>query len=182
MSEIEIAISDPVSKFVQMPIFVVANESVKNAAKHMADRKLGAVIVTLNDEPLGIVTEWDIISRVVAQGKDPIRTTVREVMSAPVASVPSNTPAGEAIAMMSKNKYRRLLVKDGNRVLGMITLSHVVGSSRQNTITLPMLEPASGLRCPYCGSILKDRDELSKHIDSVHIREEMLQGAHGPTP
>jgi CBS domain-containing protein len=182
MSEIEIEINEPISKFVQMPIFAVANESVKNAAKMMSDRNLGAVIVTLNDEPLGIVTEWDIISRVVAQGKDPSKTSVKEVMSAPVASVPPTMLAGEAIALMSKNKYRRLLVKDGDRILGVITLSQVVGHSRQNTITMPLLEPASGARCPYCGSILKDRKDLSRHIDSVHVREELLGGLHSVNP
>jgi len=181
MSEIEIAVNDPVSKFVQTPIFVGANESVRNAARMMADRKQGVVIVTLNEEPLGIVTEWDILSRVVAQGKDPINTTVKEVMSAPVATISSTATAADAISLMSRKKYRRLLVKDGNRLVGVITLTHVVGSSRQNTVTLPMLEPVSGIRCPYCGSILKDREELSKHIDSVHVREEMLRGSHGPT-
>jgi len=182
MSELEISTNDPVSSFVQKPIFVSANESVKNAAKLMSDQKTGSVIVKQGDDAIGIVTEWDVISRVVAAGKDPIKTTVREVMSSPVTFIDPNAKVSEAIRLMSKNKYRRLIVKDGNRVVGVITLSHVVGNSRQNTITLPLLEPSSGSRCPYCGSILKDREDLSKHIDPVHIREEMLRGAHGPTP
>ncbi len=182
MSELEIAINDPVSKFIQKPILLPANDSVEDAAKLMLDRKIGEVIVTLNNEAVGIVTEWDIISRVVAQGKDPGKTTLQEVMSAPVLSVTPSLKAGEAIKLMSRNKHRRLLVKEGSKLLGVITLSQVVGSSRENTITLPLLEPASGSRCPYCGSILRDRDELSSHIDRVHVREEILRGAHGPNP
>jgi len=182
MSEIEIEINEPVTKSVQSPIFVAPSESVKNAAKMMSDRKQGVVVIQSNDEAVGIVTEWDILSRVVAQGKDPARTTVKEVMSSPVSSIASTATAAEAISRMSRNKQRRLLVKDGNRLVGIITLAQVVGSSRQNSITLPMLEPAVGMRCPYCGSVLKDRDDLSRHIDSVHIREEMLRGAHGPSP
>lgn len=148
----------------------------------MSDQKLGAVVVVSNGEPIGIMTEWDVITRVVAPGKDPAKTTVREAMSSPIQTIASNVKVGEAIRLMSRNRYRRLLVKDGSHLVGVITLSHVVGNSRKNTITLPLLEPASGARCPYCGSILKDRDDLSRHIDSVHIREEILKGAHGPTP
>ena len=90
--------------------------------------------------------------------------------------------AGEAISLMVRNKYRRLVVKDGTRLLGIITLSQVVGNSREGSISLTMLEPSRGARCPYCGSILKDREDLSNHIDNVHIREEMLKGAHGLSP
>jgi len=182
LSEVTIEINEPVSKFVQTPILVNPGDSVKNAATLMTDRKSGIVVVVLKDVAQGIVTEWDIISRVVAKGKDPLRTTVGEIMSSPVVSVTPVTPVGEAIALMSRNKYRRLLVKEGTKLLGVITLSQVIGHSKQNTIILPLLEPASGARCPYCGSILKNRDELSAHIDNVHIREEMLRGAHGPSP
>ena len=182
MSELEVTINEPVSSFIQKPLFVGANESVKKAAKLMSDHKVGAVIVIQDDEEaVGIVTEWDIISRVVAQGRDPAKTTMREIMTSPVISIPSTTKTAEAISIMSKNKFRRLLVKEGNKPIGMITLSQVVGHSKANTITLPLLEPSSGARCPYCGSILKNREELSKHIDNVHIREEILHGAHGPS-
>ena len=182
MSELNIAINEPVSKFVQSPILVDANESVKDAAKLMVDRKSGSIVVTRNDEPVGIVTEWDVLSRVVAQGKDAGKTAVKDVMSSPVLSISPHMKAGEAIALMVRNKYRRLVVKDGTRLLGVITLSQVVGNSREGSISLAMLEPSRGARCPYCGSILKDREDLSNHIDNVHVREEMLKGAHGLSP
>jgi CBS domain-containing protein len=179
LSELNIAINEPVSKFVQSPVMVDANESVNHAAKLMVERKSGSIVVTKNNEPIGIVTEWDVLSRVVAQGKDASKTAVKDVMSSPVLSVSALMKAGEAISLMVRNKYRRLVVKDGTKLLGIITLSQVVGNSREGSISLPMLEPSKGARCPYCGSILKDREDLSHHIDNVHIREEMLKGVHG---
>ncbi len=170
------------SKFVQSPILVDVNESVNHAVKLMVDHKSGSIVVTRNGEPVGIVTEWDVLSRVVAQGKDASKTAVKDVMSSPVLSVPAQMKAGEAISLMVHNKYRRLVVKEGTRLLGIITLSQVVGNSREGSISLTMLEPSRGARCPYCGSILKDREDLSNHIDNVHIREEMLKGAHGLSP
>jgi signal-transduction protein with cAMP-binding, CBS, and nucleotidyltransferase domain len=180
MTALEIAVDEPVAKYVQTPIMVEASEPVKNVVKQMVDRKERAVLVTSRGEVLGIVSEWDILSRVVALGKDPGKTTVKEIMSVPVVSISPSAKVGEAIKLMARNKYRRLVVKEGSKVLGLVTLSQVVGSSSETAVTLPLLEPAAGFRCPYCGSILRDRDQLSLHIDGVHIREEMLKGAHGP--
>jgi len=182
LSEINIAINEPISKFVQNPVLVDADESVSHAAKLMVSSKSGSIVVTKNNEPVGIVTEWDVLSRVVAQGKDPAETKVKDIMSSPVLSVSGQMKTGEAISLMVRNKYRRLVVKDGSKLLGVITLSQVMGNSREGSISLPMLEPSKGARCPYCGSILKDREDLSNHIDNVHIREEMLKGAHGLSP
>jgi CBS domain-containing protein len=179
LSEINIDASEPVSKYVQAPIKVSSNQVVREVAKLMANQKAGAALVMEGTEPIGIVTEWDILSRLVALGKDAATTPVKEIMSSPLTSVSPETKVGEAIALMVRNGHRRLLVKDSQKFLGIITLSQVVGNQKESSIQLAMLEPAKCVRCPYCGSILKDREELSSHVDRVHIREEMLHGIHG---
>ncbi|MDA4112094.1 MAG: CBS domain-containing protein [Thaumarchaeota archaeon] len=182
LSEIKIDVAEHVSKFVQSPIQLTVNQSVKDAAKMMSDRKTGAAVVIQDSEPIGIITEWDILSRLVARGKDADRTTVKEIMSSPVTVVSSETTVGDAISLMMEKGHRRLAVKEGKKFLGIITLSQVVGNQKDRSIQLAMLEPSKGVRCPYCGSILKDREEMSNHIDRVHIREEVLQGIHGMNP
>ena len=178
LSQVNVGANESISKFIQEPILVPVTESVQNAAHRMAQRKAGCVVVTSNGDPIGIVTEWDILSRVVAEGKDASQTQVRQVMSAPVQSVSPQTKVGDALSMMVKKGIRRLVVKEGDRLVGIVTLTQVVGSRKEETVTLPLLEPSKGSRCPYCGSILKDREELSRHIDDVHIREEVLRGIH----
>jgi CBS domain-containing protein len=179
LSEIQTNVAEPVSRFVQAPIKVKPNQSVKDVAKLMSNQKSGAAIVEEGGEPLGIITEWDILSRVVAQGKDPSATQVREIMSSPLTSVSPESTVGDAITLMVRNGHRRLVVKDSRGLVGIIVMSQMVGNQKENSVHLAMLEPAKGVRCPYCGSILKDREALSNHVDTVHVREDLLRGIHG---
>ena len=123
--------------------------------------------------------EWDILSRLVAQGKDASKTHVKEIMSSPLTFVSGETKVGDALTLMMRNGHRRLVVKDGHKLLGIIAMTQVIGNQKESSIPLAMLEPAKGVRCPYCGSILKDREALSNHVDTVHVREELLHGIHG---
>jgi CBS domain-containing protein len=179
MSELKIDITEPVSKFVQVPIMVTSNQTVKAAAKLMSDQKSGAAIVTEDNVPIGIITEWDILSRLVATGKNADSTRVKEIMSIPLTIVSPETKVGDAITLMVRNGHRRLVVKDSKKFLGIVTMSQVVGNQKESSIQLAMLEPSKGVRCPYCGSILKDREALSNHVDSIHVREDFLKGIHG---
>jgi CBS domain-containing protein len=179
LSEIQTNVSEPVSKYVQPPIMVTSNQTAKEVAKLMANQKSGAAIVTEGGEPVGIVTEWDILSRLVAQGKDATKTHVKEIMSSPLTFVSPETKVGDALTLMVRNGHRRLVVKDSHKMLGIITMTQVVGNQKETSVSLAMLEPAKGVRCPYCGSILKDREALSNHVDTVHVREELLHGIHG---
>jgi CBS domain-containing protein len=178
MSELKTNANDTVGKFVQVPILVPASQSVRNAAREMAERKTGSVVIVRGEEPIGILTEWDILTRVVAPGKDPNSTKVEEVMSKPLVMVDPNMKVSDAISLMVEKGFRRLGVKQGTKLSGIVTISMVIGNSKGSSIATPMIEPAKGARCPYCGSILKDRDELSRHIDDIHVREEVLHGIH----
>jgi signal-transduction protein with cAMP-binding, CBS, and nucleotidyltransferase domain len=158
---------------------VKSNQSAKEVASLMADQKSGAAIVTDDGEPVGIVTEWDILARLVARGKDASKTPVKEIMSSPLTFVSPETKVGDALTLMVRNGHRRLVVRNAHKMLGIITMAQVIGNQKESSVPLAMLEPAKGVRCPYCGSILKDREALSSHVDTVHIREELLHGIHG---
>ena len=64
--------------------------TVAKAAEMMTLRNISCVVVVEDDEPIGILTERDLLSKVVAQQRDPVRTPLEDVMSTPVASVPPN--------------------------------------------------------------------------------------------
>lgn len=179
MSQLNIPINEPVSSFVQTPAVIDEKGSVQEAAKMMKSSSTGSILVTKEGEPLGILTEWDILTRVVSEGKSVRDTKVGEVMSSPLEFIQSDAKVGEAISLMIKKGFRRLAVKKESKLLGIISLTQVVGNKRENVSTLPMIEPARGVQCPYCGSLLKNGEELSRHIDQVHIREELLHGIRG---
>jgi CBS domain-containing protein len=176
--QLKIHKDEPVRNFVQRAVLVAETEPIEEAAKAMTAASSGcAVVVTKGNKPIGIVTEWDILARVVAKGRDVKLTRVREVMSSPIITIHPDEKVGSAISLMLERGFRRLIVEREKEaaVLGVITLAQVVGNRQDDALPLPLLEPSTGSRCPYCGSILKDREELSKHIDDVHIREEILK-------
>jgi CBS domain-containing protein len=93
----------------------------------MTDRKVGAAGVVENDRLVGIITERDVLRRVVAAGGDPMDARVADVMSSPVISVALNTPVADAATIMRSNHIRHLAVLDDNgKVVGILALPYVL--------------------------------------------------------
>ena len=101
-------------------------ESVAAAARLMNERKIGGLVVTDQGKMVGILTERDILTRVVAQARDPVATTVREVMTSPVATCRRETSLNECIGVMTSKQIRHLPVVDDRGVCGIITSSDLL--------------------------------------------------------
>lgn len=95
--------------------------SVSCAARLMADRNVGAVVVAENDHLLGIFTERDVVFRVVAKGRDPETTPLCDVMTASPKSLGADKSYGHALVMMQENGFRHVPVIENDRVIGVIT-------------------------------------------------------------
>lgn len=96
--------------------------SVYDAACAMAGVNCGSVLVMVPpDTLLGIVTERDLLNRVLARAVDPARTAVREVMTPKPVCVPPQMPVSEAVVIMLERGFRHLPVLAGTRVLGVFT-------------------------------------------------------------
>jgi len=173
--DIRKSLDSPVSSYVSKDFVKVApGESVTDAVKAMMKAGTGEAIVVKDSKPIGIVTERDVLYKVIAEGKDPLKTAVSTVMSSPVESVGGDEKVGDAIAKMSKLSIRRLLVMKDGKLEGIITQKRVV--SGQENVELPELVSPKELACPYCGAVLKDAEELSKHMDELHVGEGLLTG------
>jgi hypothetical protein len=101
---------------------------------------------------------------------------VRDVISAPVATVDSAAKVADAIAKMSKLGVRRLGVTRKGKLVGLVTQKAMVSGGLEQHVALPELASPNLLACPYCGEIVGDRDELSRHIDRVHLGLGLLEG------
>jgi len=152
------------------------DDSVSDAAREMQKAKSTESVVMRDGSPIGIITERDILYKVVAEDLDPSKVEVREVMSAPVATVDADAKVVDAIARMSKLGVRRLGVTRKGKVIGLITQKAVVSGELGQHIALPELASPNALVCPYCGAMMDNRDELSKHIDHAHLGRGLLEG------
>jgi len=148
---------------------VDGDDSVSAAAREMEDVGATEALVLKDGTPIGIVTERDILYKVVAAGSNPTLVKVRDVMSSPVRTIDEASMVGEAITRMSKFGIRRLGVTRNGKIVGMVTQKAMVSGKVEQNIPLPELAPPGGLVCPYCGAGLKTREDLSKHIDRAHI-------------
>jgi len=97
------------------------NRSVWDAAKLMQEHRSGSVFVTQDERPIGIVTERDVLYKVVAEDLPPAHVLLRKVMSSPLVTISEEEPVAKAIELMNKGGFRRLLVTRNGKALGCVT-------------------------------------------------------------
>jgi len=102
---------------------------IVSAAREMAKRKVGSIVVTENGAPIGIVTERDIVIKVVAEGKIPAEVRLKDIMSAPLITIDPNEDVLEAARIMVKNDIRRLPVVENGVLVGIVTDTDIIAIS-----------------------------------------------------
>jgi CBS domain-containing protein len=108
------------------PCSIDADKPVSYAAKMMRDEDVGLAPVVEGDRLVGTLTDRDIAVRVVAEGRDPETTTVREVASKDVVSVAPEQGLGDALQLMAQHQVRRLpVVEENGRLVGVVAQADV---------------------------------------------------------
>jgi CBS domain-containing protein len=98
---------------------VHCDQTIREVARYLTERRVGAVAVLEGDRLVGIVSERDIMSRVVAPGLDPDRITVREIMSRDLVVAAANESHEDGLRKMKQAGCRHLPVVQGDRLVGM---------------------------------------------------------------
>jgi CBS domain-containing protein len=99
--------------------------TVLDAAKVMASEDVGPVPVVKDGRLVGIVTDRDIVLRVVAEGRDPSSTTVGEIASSDLETVSPDDDLDTALRKMASSKVRRLPVVEGDQLVGIVAQADV---------------------------------------------------------
>jgi CBS domain-containing protein len=140
--------------------------TVARAAKLMAKRSVGSVVVVKSKKPLGILTERDLLTKVISADLKPSEISVKEIMSTPVITITPDTDIAEASRIMARNKIRRLPVVANGRMVGIITTSDIMAVSPElmETIARPE-ETARGeieeSVCDSCGELTTSLYEVN---------------------
>ncbi len=106
-------------------VTIKADISVKKAVKVMNDFEIGCLIVVKNGEAIGIITERDILKRIVVEGRNPEKTLVGDIMSKPLIVTSPETSLEEAIEAMFKHKIKKLPVVEGGKLVGLVTFTDI---------------------------------------------------------
>ena len=108
-------------------VVTIADESsVYDAAKIMDSKKIGSAVVLKDDKVMGLVTEQDILRKVVAKGIDPQTAVIRDIIEKDLISVESNRELEDAISLMGNSEIKHLPVIDNGELVGIITAKDVI--------------------------------------------------------
>lgn len=100
-------------------------ESVSVASRTLTNYNIGVLPVCDGDRLCGLVTDRDIVTRCLAAGRDPVSTTVREIMTGQILAVGPETDAGTAAHLMGRQQVRRLPVVENGKLCGMLSLGDI---------------------------------------------------------
>jgi len=129
------------------PIITIEEDAtVTEASKTMVANDRGSVVVTRKGETVGILTERDVLKRVVARSLHSDSVKVKDVMSESPVTIDKERPLREAVDLMNRKGVRRMLVTEKGKIVGIFTLRDIVKHTRV---------------CTYCGK------EIRSMLDSA---------------
>ena len=102
------------------------DDTVLHALELMASKNVGAVIVTENEAPVGILTERDYARSVILKGRSSSTTPVRDIMSAEVIFVKPEQKVDECMAIMSDKRFRHMPVMEEGKLAGIVSIGDLV--------------------------------------------------------
>ena len=120
-------------------VSICVDNSVFEAAELMSSKQVSCLVIMDGEVPIGIVTERDIVRRVVAK-KMPLDTKVSEIMSKSLITVDPDASLKEAARLMSSNKIRRLPVLKQNRLVGIVVAADFVRNLGKKSTSEEILE------------------------------------------
>jgi len=120
-------------------VTIEAGKTVIEAAALMSENDIGDLVIMDNNVPVGIVTERDLVRRVLAEGKS-TDTKLSEVMTAPLKVIDPEAPIKEAARRMVNRRIRRLPVIKDNKLVGIITAADFAKHLSKKTLSDDILE------------------------------------------
>lgn len=110
------------------PVTALFSDAVSSIAEKMISNNIGAVIIMSGGEPTGIVTERDIVEKIVRAHIDPAKTRAQDIMSSPLVSIEVDKSVTDAIKLMQDKEIRRLAVTRNGKLVGIATERRLLDS------------------------------------------------------
>ena len=148
------------------------NASVKELANKMSGAKVGSVIIMDNDKPVGIVSDWDIVSRATVKDELPSKILARDIMQ-PLQTIESEEGITQAARLLRKHSIKRLGVTYKNKLVGVISSSDVIAVTPE--LVDVVSEKASLLR----GEMGRSPAFISGYCDECNEWSDYLQYTDG---
>jgi len=115
------------------PVCVSERDSIREVARIMAREDTGVVPVVDGKKVIGMITDRDIVVRLVAEGKDPANAHVNEAMTKSVRAVKENDTVNDVLDVMSGSQVRRVpVINDRNEIVGIVSMKDLADTGNQD--------------------------------------------------
>ena len=126
-------------------ITLQTDASAYDAVKLMNKNRIGCLVVVYNGEIVGILTERDMLERVLEECKDPKETRVSEIMTRKVIVGKPDMQLIEATRLMFEEKVKKLPIVEGKQLIGLITLTDIARATSVDKKTIELIEKLSNM-------------------------------------
>jgi CBS domain-containing protein len=182
-------LSSPIEQFTNSNVIILERDQyVDEALRLIKERHTRSVLVSHLGEVIGIVSKTDILFKVMAQGKNPAKIRLFEIMTSPVKAVSPKNTVQETLDVMDKHVIRQVIVSEKSSVLGMVTRDELFETIHTSTmytadeaikgtpvciinakaIVYMKDVTSANLVCPYCESPFDTPEGLSNHMERTH--------------
>jgi len=159
------------------------NKSAKNAGEILRRTRRDALVVIKNGKPIGILTDTDLIKKVVAKNLVPSKVKVKNIMSSPLVVISKDNTILDATRKMRRSNIKRLAVIENNRLIGILSLSDIARNSPEvidllefklHTKDRPteIREKFTSGICDNCGNYGSDLQNINDQWLCENCREE----------
>lgn len=107
-------------------VTIDSGATIKEAVELMKGNNIGNLVITEDEWPVGIITEWDVMVKVMAGDLQPAETKVEDIMTRELITVDVNTDLDNIVNAMQKHNFRRLPVLDNGKLVGIITIKDIL--------------------------------------------------------
>ncbi|MFH1821539.1 MAG: CBS domain-containing protein [Methanobacteriota archaeon] len=158
----------------------IKGTNVARAAKLMAENNVGSILVMEGKKPVGILTERDLLMKVVSEDLKPSTVRVGRIMSAPLITIDPDTDIVEAAKILANNKIRRLPVVKNGKLVGIVTASDiaVISPALAEIVAQPeryLEDRVDHSVCETCGEVTTDLYEVNGMWVCEHCRGTMSE-------
>ncbi len=136
-------------------------DTVAKAAREMSGKDMGCAVIVENSKPIGVVTERDIVKRVISKGKKPSEVKLKSIMSSPVINIDYDSTILGASKVISEQNVRRLVVTKNEAIVGIVTsidLLNYAPEIFEERIEEREIGPGA---CEVCGQHFQNLNEVN---------------------
>lgn len=109
-------------------VSIDSKAKAKDAARLMVEKSIGSLVANRDGLPFGMITERDLVEKIVAGATDPSKVTVAEIMTAPLATIDASASLIDAARKMVEKQVKRLVVTEHDKIIGIVSQTDLVQS------------------------------------------------------